>query len=613
MSRQPAEDSAEQSKGEEHRLIEPADRPSDVPQRFASLTATGVFDPCWYRDEYLGGSGWAGTPEDHFKTEGAWRGHRPNRFFDTRHYLDAFPALRRSGLDPLTHYLAQGEQEGARPNPEFDPVWYAATYPSHHINAWGPFAHFCAHGWRLGLSTHAGQVDPTEQIVCKMRADGLFDPDLYRRLNPDIAAAGIDPLRHYVDHGSREGRQPHPLFDVGFYLDQISPKNGDEDNVVWHYARVGSALNINPNTWFDNAWYKRKYGATMRPHETPVSHFMRVGGYATNPSLFFDAIRYRRSHHASTSRLDPLSDFMLDGMDAGRPAHPVEDDAIARLKASAVRMTCIKQGSSLGARPTALFVTFAARGRIKSHVPHYADAMRQQGIDVVLIVAAPERTTVLPPDLIDSCAAVYLRENSGFDFAAWAHVIDRIPEVLESPVLYLTNDSIVGPVDRITFKNLIESISASDEDIVGLTDNRFYAWHLQSFFLAIKKRCLTSDAFRSFWRDVVNRTNKDAVIRSYEITLTARLVAAGFSAKPIFPMTTRHAFEGNRTILNWKQLLQAGMPFVKASLLIGEHRGAEAAVRAALDGRGYDTSRFDATFEFEGQLIAASLDEDQAE
>lgn len=35
---------------------------------------------------------------------------------------------------------------------------------------------------------------------------GLFDGEDYLRRNPDVAATGADPLRHYLGHGIREGR-----------------------------------------------------------------------------------------------------------------------------------------------------------------------------------------------------------------------------------------------------------------------------------------------------------------------------------------------------------------------------------------------------------------------
>lgn len=38
------------------------------------------------------------------------------------------------------------------------------------------------------------------------REKALFDADGYARLYPDVASEGIDPLRHYISHGMREGR-----------------------------------------------------------------------------------------------------------------------------------------------------------------------------------------------------------------------------------------------------------------------------------------------------------------------------------------------------------------------------------------------------------------------
>jgi predicted nucleic acid-binding Zn-ribbon protein len=40
---------------------------------------------------------------------------------------------------------------------------------------------------------------------------GLFDPAWYLKNNPDVAAAGVDPIKHYLSHGAVEGRQPRPL------------------------------------------------------------------------------------------------------------------------------------------------------------------------------------------------------------------------------------------------------------------------------------------------------------------------------------------------------------------------------------------------------------------
>ncbi len=42
----------------------------------------------------------------------------------------------------------------------------------------------------------------------------LFDPAFYAERNPDVVAAGVNLLQHYLENGHREGRDPHPLVDL---------------------------------------------------------------------------------------------------------------------------------------------------------------------------------------------------------------------------------------------------------------------------------------------------------------------------------------------------------------------------------------------------------------
>jgi hypothetical protein len=45
------------------------------------------------------------------------------------------------------------------------------------------------------------------RVMMLMKA-GLFDADWYRAHNKDVAEAGVDPARHFVEFGAREGRAP---------------------------------------------------------------------------------------------------------------------------------------------------------------------------------------------------------------------------------------------------------------------------------------------------------------------------------------------------------------------------------------------------------------------
>lgn len=81
---------------------------------------------------------------------------------------------------------------------------------------------------RLGLSSDARAI----------RAAGLFDDKFYLKTYPDVAAAGIDPLLHYLLHGASEGRWPNPSFDPVFYATQaVTLQHGE--NPLLHYIATG--------------------------------------------------------------------------------------------------------------------------------------------------------------------------------------------------------------------------------------------------------------------------------------------------------------------------------------------------------------------------------------
>ena len=45
-----------------------------------------------------------------------------------------------------------------------------------------------------------------------------FDAEFYLMSNPDVAAAGVDPLQHYVEFGWHGGAIPNRYFDTAGYL-----------------------------------------------------------------------------------------------------------------------------------------------------------------------------------------------------------------------------------------------------------------------------------------------------------------------------------------------------------------------------------------------------------
>ena len=116
-----------------------------------------------------------------------------------------------------------------------------------------------------------------------MDARGLFDADWYIWQRPDIQAAGVDPLAHYMEHGWREGTRPHPLFDPAHYLAQDPGTGGAEP--LDHYLSEGWMRGLPPHPLFDPAHYAIQAGDTGM---APLAHYALHGwaqGLSPHPLL----------------------------------------------------------------------------------------------------------------------------------------------------------------------------------------------------------------------------------------------------------------------------------------------------------------------------------------
>lgn len=77
-------------------------------------------------------------------------------------------------------------------------------------------------------------------------ASGLFDAEWYLENNPDVADAGVDPLRHYLERGGFEGRAPSAGFSSRWYLTRYEDVANAEINPLLHYLKKGKAEGREP-------------------------------------------------------------------------------------------------------------------------------------------------------------------------------------------------------------------------------------------------------------------------------------------------------------------------------------------------------------------------------
>jgi hypothetical protein len=101
----------------------------------------------------------------------------------------------------------------------------------------------------------------------------LFDRDFYLHKYPDVAAAGVNPLQHYLEHGAEEGRKPHPLFDHDFYLLYCPEARDAAEPSILHFLKQAVPRG-NPHPLFDCESYLRAYPQAAMRKINPLVHYV---------------------------------------------------------------------------------------------------------------------------------------------------------------------------------------------------------------------------------------------------------------------------------------------------------------------------------------------------
>lgn len=261
---------------------------------------------------------------------------------------------------------------------------------------------------------------------------------------------------------------------------------------------------------------------------------------------------------------------------------------------------CIQLGPRV-----AIFVHFDAAGALRGYVRRYIASLRDAGLDVVFVTNSGKLRPDAVAELKGLCAGVLVRRNVGYDFGAYSDALITLglPRA-ETELVVLANDSVYGPIRDLG--DVMERIDFSKADMWGLTESWQTRFHLQSYFLVAGRRALRSDAWRQFWAGVRPVPSKYLVVKEYEVGLTQALLRAGLACRAIWPyrelardideslffkpgrneaeiadpaldyrrVHARHIRNAvmqrvplNPTVDLWRQLIDAGFPFLKRELL----------------------------------------------
>ena len=236
--------------------------------------------------------------------------------------------VKRPSSDPPEATLVQSLAE------LFDADWYRTSYPDVVAAEIEPITHFIRHG-----------------LAEKRNPNPFFDSAWYLERYPDAGAHGTYPLIHYLQTGAAELRDPHPRFAAAWYADRYPDATG---NPLLYHITVGRARGYptqKPATipslqaaqpeseeahlirsmegFFDAAWYSVHYPDAAAADVAPITHFIRYGlAEHRDPNSFFDSQWYlEHNPDVGVSGLHPLLHYLQSGARELRNPHPDFDAA----------------------------------------------------------------------------------------------------------------------------------------------------------------------------------------------------------------------------------------------------------------------------------------------
>lgn len=179
-----------------------------------------------------------------------------------------------------------------------------------------------------------------------------------------------------------------------------------------------------------------------------------------------------------------------------------------------------------------IFMVYGQYG-VEEYAYYLADALKKIAKDLIIVCNMPvsqkerERFQKIT-------GLLHERANTGFDSGAFKDALDKYltwEAIGEYEELLLVNDSCYGPIYPLEAMFGEMDANRGCLDFWGVTENEAHRespYHIQSYFMVVRKRLLHSMAFREFWDTWVIPTSYWEAVRNYEWRFTTFFQERGF-------------------------------------------------------------------------------------
>jgi rhamnosyltransferase len=217
-----------------------------------------------------------------------------------------------------------------------------------------------------------------------------------------------------------------------------------------------------------------------------------------------------------------------------------------------------------------VYVVYDRRGDVEDYIPYALTHLREHCNRIIAVVngALTDRGRAALTPVSDE---IIVRENRGYDIWGYKEGLDAVGDsITDYDEVILANDTWFGPVG--SFAPVFARMDASPLHFWGMTDHvrvephpvtssGYLPYHLQSYWLAVRKEMFRSDEWIAYWRDLPPMDSYSDAVVKHEGVFTEVMTGHGFVGEVAFPTLTDRI--ENHAVLYAEQLIEEGCPTLK--------------------------------------------------
>lgn len=177
--------------------------------------------------------------------------------FDIEHYLELYPDVKNSGLNPIEHFVNFGVFENRIPSSHFNNIvrlinnTFDLEPPLSLANFYYPDVYL------------RNLTSEFINIQCRNFIQKMFYEPHYEQQTGLIFNDEDSAIDHFISVGLKRGISPTPLFNVNYYLARVKDKIGfvsfSREQFFLHWLIIGNALDLIFTPLYKEDKYKRLY------------------------------------------------------------------------------------------------------------------------------------------------------------------------------------------------------------------------------------------------------------------------------------------------------------------------------------------------------------------